>query len=568
MVGERKTVLMLLDARFQAKVWRAALSSQNISVIGGLSDAHVAEIMEEIQKAQIALPDLLLTDLEIRNPYDLCRWCRRYYPKLKIVLTSNSQKNVSPIERRWAIHQGADELLAGFQSQNLLSNAIDAVGRVLKILDCPPLKEAALVPALLSCCQEAIAASDGEGRALVKLSSSETPNYLKAKNSNRSLSKGQSNSPGALANTPVSTINQTERLFWIAATFGLLSLLAIGILWQLRWRIEQPVVVTEETQESLGGQPQALSFRGRERLTEANSFEEVNAVPEGIFNHSGSTAWASILGLLESELQPVYPDLNLRYVNVWSGNPGSEVGIEMLLDGELDFTYISRPLQPEEYATAELRGFELTQHSIAIDGIAVAVNPNLSVTSLSLRQIEQIYLGRVNNWSQLGGQNLAIVPFSRSPEYSATAKFWRETILGGQDFAPSVSYVYSTTDAVRQLQDTMGGIYFASASEVVPQCTIKSLPLKLDENLSIAPYEVFITPGEEDEPPSSQCPQLRDRLNLDAFASGTYPLTRRLYLIVKRNGGREEEIGMAMVKLLRSQEGQRLIKQAGFVPVD
>lgn len=560
MVSDRKTVLMLLDARFQAKVWRSALSSQNISVIGGLSDAHVAEIMAEIQKAQLDLPDLLLTDLEIRNPYDLCRWCRRYYPQLKIVLTSSSQRNVSPIERRWAIHQGADDLLAGFQSHNLLSNTIYAVGRVLKILDCPPLKEAALVPALLSCCQEVIAANNEEERAPLKLSSLETRNYAKQTNDNLTLSNsqpppsaGRLSSPAALSNAPVSTTNKTARLFWIAASLGLLTLVAIGILWQLRWRtVEEPVVITEKKQGS----------------TEAVAFEDVNAVPEGIFNHTGSTAWAPILGLLKSELQPVYPDLNLRYVNVLSGNPGSEVGIEMLLDGELDFTYISRPLQPEEYATAERRGFELTQHSIAIDGIAVAVNPTLSVTALSLRQLQQIYLGRVDNWSQLGGQNLEIVPFSRSPEYSAAAKFWRETILGGRDFAPSVRYVYSTTDAIRQLQDTIGGIYFASASEVVPQCTIKSLPLKLDENLSIAPYEVFITPGQENKTLSSQCPQLRDRIDLEAFASGTYPLTRRLYLIVKRNGGREEEIGMAVVKLLRSQAGQRLIKQAGLVPID
>ena len=51
MIAYQKTVLMLLEARFQAKVWRSALSSQNVSVIGGLSDAHVAEILAEIQKA-------------------------------------------------------------------------------------------------------------------------------------------------------------------------------------------------------------------------------------------------------------------------------------------------------------------------------------------------------------------------------------------------------------------------------------------------------------------------------------------------------------------------------------
>ncbi|WP_052055725.1 PstS family phosphate ABC transporter substrate-binding protein [Myxosarcina sp. GI1] len=559
MITYQKTVLMLLDTRFQAKVWRSALSSQNISVIGGLSDAHVAEILEEIQKAKLDLPDLLLTDLEIRNPYDLCRWCRRYYPQLKIVLTSNSQRSISPIERRWAIHQGADELLPGFQPQNLLSNTIYAAGRVLKILDCPPLQEAALVPALLSCCQEVTASSNDEEQALLKLSSPEAGEHLGeeellASDSNPLLLDRQLGSTVATTSLPIAASTKSLSLFWMAMALGMFGLLAMALIW--RWR--QPVFYSEN---------QMAVDEARE-LTQANTFEDVDSVPEGIFNHNGSTAWAPIFGLLEPKLESIYPELDLRYVDVLSGSPGSEIAVDLLLDGELDFTYISRPLKPEEYAMAEARGFSITQHPIAIDGIAVAVNPALSVTALSLRQLQQIYLSEVDNWSQLGGQNLKIVSFTRSPEYSATAQFWRQTILNGKNFGERVEYVYSTTDALRQLQNTAGGIYFTSASEVVPQCSVKTLPLKLSERLSIAPYEGFGDSTREDSSFSQQCPQLRDRVNLEAFAAGTYPLTRRLYLVVKHNGEREEQIGIAMIELLRSQSGQNLIRQAGFVGIE
>ncbi len=135
-----------------------------------------------------------------------------------------------------------------------------------------------------------------------------------------------------------------------------------------------------------------------------------------------------------------------------------------------------------------------------------------------------------------------------------------QDILGNQKFAANVQFVATTTQALQKLASSPGGIYYASAPEVIPQCTIKALPLGRRANELVAPYqEPFV--------PLSQCPSQRNQLNIEAFQSGTYPITRNLFAIVKQNGQIEQEAGEAYVNFLLSNQGQELIGQSGFVRI-
>ncbi|HEY9862363.1 MAG TPA: substrate-binding domain-containing protein, partial [Candidatus Obscuribacterales bacterium] len=110
------------------------------------------------------------------------------------------------------------------------------------------------------------------------------------------------------------------------------------------------------------------------------------------------------------------------------------------------------------------------------------------------------------------------------------------------------------------LAEDPGGVYFASAPEVVPQCTIKPLPLSRQGSTFVAPYqEPLVAP--------SQCPAQRNRLNTDEFQQGQYPLTRSLYVVVQQNGQAEEKAGEAYANFLLTEEGQNLIARAGFVRI-
>ncbi|MBW4644641.1 MAG: substrate-binding domain-containing protein [Goleter apudmare HA4340-LM2] len=309
-------------------------------------------------------------------------------------------------------------------------------------------------------------------------------------------------------------------------------------------------------------EPDALSSSNPEAnkasAVAASNFQTVTDVPIGSFKYGGSTAWAPIRQFVDSQIQVMRPELQLRYVNPSQGSPGSGSGIRMLLAGQLDFTNSSRPLTQEEHNLARQRGFTLKQHQVGIDGIAVVVNPSLQVSGLTIDQLQQIYKGKITNWQQLGGPDLTITPFSPPPENAGMVLLSGKRVLDKQALGDSVQYVYSTTEALRRVSQTPGGLYYASARGIVHQCLVKPLPLGLTSSQLIPPYREPLVPPD-------QCPQKRNQLNTEAIKNGTYPITTKLYVIIKQNQGREQQVGEAYTRLLETEQGQRAIEQAGFV---
>lgn len=218
----------------------------------------------------------------------------------------------------------------------------------------------------------------------------------------------------------------------------------------------------------------------------------------------------------------------------------------------------SRPLLDQELARAT-SGFGLKQIPVAIDGLALAVHPSLNIPGLTLDQIKSIYTGKIANWKQLGGPDLAIKPFSRSVSDGGTVELFVQDVLV-QPFDANVEFVSTTTQALQKLAQTPDGIYYASALEVVPQCMIKPLPIGRNQGEFVLPYqEPFV--------PLSQCPSRRNQLNTAAILAGKYPITRDLFVVVKQNGQIDEQAGVAYANFLLTAQGQKLISEVGFVRV-
>ncbi|MEA5601847.1 PstS family phosphate ABC transporter substrate-binding protein [Nostoc sp. UHCC 0252] len=342
-------------------------------------------------------------------------------------------------------------------------------------------------------------------------------------------------------------INSEIALFLRGLIIGkVLTLMVIG---GLLWWLLKPNLLSRNSADSSNSNQ---SFKTVSNT--GSSFQTVADVPPASFNYGGSTAWASIRQLVDSQIQSDRPELQLRYVDPVNASPGSSSGIRMLLDGRIDFAQSSRPLTDEEQAMAKERGFTLEQRQVGMDGIAVVVNPSLNVAGLTVDQLQQIYSGKITNWNQVGGPNLPITPLSQRPEDADTV------ILKGQALGSNVQYVYSTTEAVRQLSKIPGGVYYASARSVIFQCSVKALPLGSTSSQLIPPYqEPMVSP--------EQCPRQRNQLNTQAVKNGSYPIIANLFVIIKQNKGQEQQIGDAYAKLLLTDQGQRAIEQAGFVAV-
>ncbi len=292
-------------------------------------------------------------------------------------------------------------------------------------------------------------------------------------------------------------------------------------------------------------------------VTIYQTFAEVPNVPRGTFRYGGSTSFAPLRSqeILE-QIKQAHLGFELSYTEPPPGSkPGTGSGIKMLIEGQLSFSQASRPLKEEELEKARTRSLKLEQQAVAIDGIVFYVNRNLSIPGLTLSQIKGIYTGRIKNWSEVGGSDGQITALSRDPNDGGTPDYFKETVLEKEDFASSVKpFATDTTTTIRKVAQTPGAIGYATASEVCPQMTIKPLAIAKATNDFVSPC--IDTPGNQPRP-----------VNKPVFANSTYPLTRRLFVVIKRDSTLDEQAGVAYVNLLLSDEGQKLVDQAGLVPL-
>ena len=276
------------------------------------------------------------------------------------------------------------------------------------------------------------------------------------------------------------------------------------------------------------------------------------SLPSGTWQYSGSTTWRSISNLIDQQLQQKYPHFKLIYTYHPTLPNGSGTGIKMLLNGQISFALSSRPVEDNEYDSAIIRGKILKQVPVAIDGVAVVVNPNLNIDGITIKQLEAIYRGKITNWGEIGGQDLPIIPYAR-PLQSGTTEFFRNNILKNRTYGENVAFVEDSKYAIAQIEDinNSGGIYFISASEIINNSQLKILPIARRSG------STFVGLSKNKN----------GLLNIEALQTGEYPLVRRLFIIIEINSPIDEEVGEAYKNFLLSKQGQELIGKAGFIPI-
>jgi len=128
-------------------------------------------------------------------------------------------------------------------------------------------------------------------------------------------------------------------------------------------------------------------------------------------NPNGTNGKLSIVG--STSVQPLAQELADAYtaknkdVTIDVQGVGSTAGIKAINDGTCDIGTSSRELKAEE------KEWKLTEHVVALDGIAVVVNPKNSVSEITKEQITKIFKGEIKNWKELGGIDKEIIVVSR-----------------------------------------------------------------------------------------------------------------------------------------------------------
>ena len=293
----------------------------------------------------------------------------------------------------------------------------------------------------------------------------------------------------------------------------------------------------------IGKNEKSITSKLNNQETETTPENPLPKGPSGLFSYGGAPFYASLVANgINSNIEAVYPGFELRYAKPLNQDFSYSNGIRMLIDGELSFAFNGRPLSDQEFQRAKLRGTNLKQVSIAIDGIVFFGNNEMPIAGLNIDQIKAIFEGKVTNWNEIDPklQNIPIIPVLLNNEDLA--------MIGLKSIRPDAQYVQNYTQALRKVIATPGAISFSSASLVQGQQLIESYSLA-DNNLSnyIPPF-------------------INGELNSSAIKDGRYPLTRRIYIIYRDDRTSDQQAAQAYIAYLNSAEGQQIIEKSSFVP--
>lgn len=234
----------------------------------------------------------------------------------------------------------------------------------------------------------------------------------------------------------------------------------------------------------------------------------------------GSTSMEKVIGYLSESYMEENKNVKVTY------NPtGSGAGIQAVSEGRCDIGLSSRDLKDDEKTT-------LDQTVVAIDGIAIVVNPENKIEDLSVEQIGKIYTGEITNWKDVGGDDKPIVLIGREAASGTRDGF--ESITDTKDKCKYNQELTSTGDVIQTVSSNPNAIGYASLAAI--KDTVKTLSV---ENVK----------------PSK-----------DTIQNKTYKIQRDFVLVTKKDT-KLSDAAQKFFDFATSKEADALIEKAGAIPV-
>ena len=267
-----------------------------------------------------------------------------------------------------------------------------------------------------------------------------------------------------------------------------------------------------------------------------SSAETTTAAPaasadlKGSISMVGSTSMEKFATALSEIFMEKYPNVTVQAEFVGSG-----AGVEAVNNGSADIGNSSRNLKDEEKANG------IAENIVAIDGIAVVVDPANAVEDLTKDQLTSIYNGTITNWKDAGGADQPIVVIGRESGSGTRSAF--EEILDVADACKYSNELDSTGAVMAKVASTPGAIGYVSLDVVddsvnVLDDTVKTL--KLDGTEATA----------------------------DNIKAGTYFLSRPFVMATKGEISEQNDLVKALFDYIYSDEGTELVKSVGLIPTN
>ncbi len=280
---------------------------------------------------------------------------------------------------------------------------------------------------------------------------------------------------------------------------------------------------TETTAESAAETTAAESTAETTVEESSATTEEANTDLSGSITMAGSTSMEKLANAVAESFMEKYPN-----VTVSAEFTGSGAGIESLTAGSVDIGNSSRNLKDEEKEAGAV------ENIVAIDGIAVVVDPANTVTDLTKDQLISIYTGETTNWSELGGADEPIVVVGREAGSGTRGAF--EELLEIEDACVYANELDSTGAVMAKVASTPGAIGYVSLDVVD------------DSVIAVALEGVEAT--------------------AENIKAGNYFLSRPFVMATMGEISEQSPEVQALFEYLASDEGKEVISSVGLITVD
>ena len=298
----------------------------------------------------------------------------------------------------------------------------------------------------------------------------------------------------------------------------LLALIGAGIL-------AVTTLVACGNSDATTAQPSVAESSAAESTVAASSevaSAETTAGLSGSISMVGSTSMEKLANALSEAFMEEYPD-----VTVTAEFVGSGAGIEAVTNGTADIGNSSRSLKDEEKAAG------VVENIVAIDGIAVCVDPANEVADLTKEQLTNIYNGTITNWKEVGGADEPIIVIGREAGSGTRGAF--EELVDLKDACKYANELDSTGAVIAKVASTPGAIGYASLDA-------------LDDSVKALSLEGVEATAEN-------------------IKAGNYFLSRPFVMATKGEISEQNDLVQAWFDFVLGDEGQQIASEVGLITV-
>ena len=298
----------------------------------------------------------------------------------------------------------------------------------------------------------------------------------------------------------------------------LLALIGAGIL-------AVTTLVACGNSDATTAQPSVAESSAAESTVAASSevaSTETTADLSGSISMVGSTSMEKFANALSEAFMEEYPD-----VTVTAEFVGSGAGIEAVTNGTADIGNSSRSLKDEEKAAG------VVENVVAIDGIAVCVDPVNEVADLTKEQLTNIYNGTITNWKEVGGADEPIIVIGREAGSGTRGAF--EELVDLKDACKYANELDSTGAVIAKVASTPGAIGYASLDA-------------LDDSVKALSLEGVEATAEN-------------------IKAGNYFLSRPFVMATKGEISEQNDLVQAWFDYVMGDEGQQVASEVGLITV-